>query len=135
MIIIKDIPSIALRKAVFALLKDGQETPVYGGVPTGAKLPYITLGSGSFKPLAVKDSCMWQTSLAVEVWGTLNGKRDVNETLNNIAVLLSYYGNSMKIPDYQVIETEIDMVEDFPELTTGYHGTLTARFLLQRIED
>ena len=38
MIRVKDIPQVALRTALFALLKDGQTSDVYGDVPEKAAL-------------------------------------------------------------------------------------------------
>lgn len=58
----------------FKLLKEGQTIPIHGSVPKGAKLPYITLGAATFKPLSNKDLIIWDASLNVEVWAGEDGK-------------------------------------------------------------
>lgn len=132
--IIKQIPIVSLRKAVFKLLKEGQKTPIYGTVSTQAKLPYITIGALTFKPLQTKDLTIWQNSLQIDVWADKNGKLQVNETLNDICILLSVYGKELELEEYTIIDCNINLVEDFPELTTGHHGVVTVDFTLQQKE-
>lgn len=129
--LIRDIPSTVLRMAVFKLIKEGQKIPIYGAVPKGAKLPYITLGSATFKPLSSKDLIIWDVSLNIEIWAGESGKQQVNETLNDICALISAYGCSMELPQYKINNTTIDLVEDYPDLSTGYHGTVTVLFTIQ----
>lgn len=131
MSLIRDVPSVPLRMAVFKLLKEGQTIPIYGSVPQRARLPYITLGAASFKPVAVKDLILWEISLEIEVWAGEADKKIVNETLNDICALISAYGGELEMKNYKVNSTEIDLVEDYPELNTGYHGTVTALFTIQ----
>ena len=113
------------------MLKEGQTIPIHGSVPKGAKLPYITLGAATFKPLSNKDLIIWDASLNVEVWAGEDGKKQVNETLNDICALVSAYGCDMELPQYRINSTQIDLVEDFPEVSTGYHGTVTILFTIQ----
>lgn len=129
--LIRDVPSTVLRMAVFKLLKEGQTIPIHGSVPKGAKLPYITLGAATFKPLSNKDLIIWDASLNVEVWAGDDGKKQVNETLNDICALISAYGCDMELPQYRINSTQIDLVEDFPEVSAGYHGTVTILFTIQ----
>ena len=113
MILIKDVPLVPLQQAVFKILKAGQTTAIYGDVPTKASLPYMA-------------------TINVDVWADTNGKRKVNDVLNDISALLSYYGPTLPVEGYKTISASIDVVEAFPEQTTGYHGTLTASFLLNK---
>lgn len=63
MMLIRDVPLVSLQRAVFSLLKNGQTIPVYGEVIEGATLPYITIGSVTLKPVAVKPKlCGWPLS-------------------------------------------------------------------------
>ena len=105
--------------------------PIHGSVPKGAKLPYIPLGAATFKPLSNKDLIIWDATLNVEVWAGEDGKKQVNETLNDICALISAYGCDMELPQYRINSTQIDLVEDFPEVSTGYHGTVTILFTIQ----
>lgn len=132
MILIKDVPLVPLQQAVFKVIKDGQTTPVYGDVSEDAKLPYITIGSVTMKPEAAKSMVLWNATINVDVWADTNGKRKVNDVLNDISALLSYYGPTLAVDGYKTISANIDVIEAFPEVTTGYHGTLTASFLLNK---
>ena len=85
----------------------------------------------TFKPLSNKDLIIWDASLNVEVWAGEDGKKQVNETLNDICALVSAYGCDMELPQYRINSTQIDLVEDFPEVSTGYHGTVTILFTIQ----
>lgn len=132
MILIKDIPQVPLRTALFKLLKDCQSHNVYGDVPESASLPYITLGAMAFRPVGNKTTVIWQATASIEVWSDGNQKREMNDILNDICVLLSYYGTGLEIEGYQVIDLDIDLVEAYPESTAGYHGTVTVIFKLQK---
>ena len=132
MIRIKDIPQVALRTALFALLKDGQSCDVYGDVPERAALPYITLGAMTFRPVGNKTAVIWQATAGIEVWADGNQKREMNDILNDICVLFSYYGADLEIEGYHIIGTELESVETWPESVTGYHGTVTVIFTLQK---
>lgn len=37
----------------------------------------------------------------------------------------------MELPQYRINSTQIDLVEEFPEVSTGYHGTVTILFTIQ----
>lgn len=132
MIFIRDIPQVSLRTALFALLKEGQSCDVHGDVPERASLPYITIGAMSFKPLGNKTTVIWQATVSVEVWADGNQKREMNDILNDICVLLSYYGTGLDVDGYHIVGTELDSVEAYPESVTGYHGTVTVIFTLQK---
>ena len=132
MILVKDIPQVLLRTAIFKLLKDGQEHNVYGDVPEGGAFPYITLGAMNFRPVGNKTSVIWQATTAIEVWADGNQKRELNDILNDICILLSYYGSDMEVEGYHIIDTELELVETYPETTVGYHGTVTVNFTLQK---
>lgn len=134
MILVKDVPLVALQQAVFNLLKEGQSVSVYGEVIEGAKLPYITIGSVTLKPQAVKTSVMWSASLNIDVWAARTQKKKTNDILNDISALLSYNSGGLSISGYDCFSTDIALVEAFPEETTGYHGTLTAVFELSKKE-
>lgn len=134
MILVKEVPLVALQEAVFQLLKKGQSTPVYGEVRAGAALPYITIGSVTLKPQAVKTLVMWTATINIDVWAARTQKKVVNDVLNDISALLSYYSDTLEVGNYQCISGSVDLVEAFPEETTGYHGTLTAVFELQKKE-
>ena len=133
MILIREVPIIILQQALYSLLKNGQNRPVYGGdAPEGADLPYITFGNNTAKPLLNKSVIMWACSMNIEVWGAPNQRKEVNEILNDISSLLSAYGESLNVTGYEVTDLVIDMVETYPEDITGYHGTITALFTLTK---
>jgi len=132
MILIRDIPLIPLQEALYTLLKNGQSIPIYGKVPTDAALPYITVGGITAKPIAVKDINIWAMSITLDVWGSPDDKEAVNEALNDISALITFYGEELAIDHYKVIDAEIDLAEVFPAADGGYHGNLTAVLKLNK---
>ena len=139
MILIKNVPLVPLQKAVFKMLKEGQSVKVYGNVPTNADLPYITIGSVTATPVSDKTGSLWNAAVNIDVWADAQQKQLVNDVLNDVCVLASYYGandstDKMKLDGFNVINCSIGTVEAFPELTTGYHGTITLNFVIQNID-
>lgn len=132
MVLIRDVPLVPLQKAVFSLLRKGQPTPVYGEVIEGATLPYITIGSVNLKPVAVKTVVMWVATINIDVWAARTQKKKVNEVLNDIGALISYSENKIDVEGYDCTAERVDLVEAFQEETTGYHGTMTVIFELQK---
>lgn len=117
--------------AVYSLLTNGQNVPVHGTVPANAPLPYITIDAVTAKPVDVKNMVQWNCSLTINVWGTLKNKQKVYETVNDIVYLVTKYGISkVAIDGFDVMDAVIDLVETFPEQTTGYHGTVTLLYQL-----
>lgn len=134
--IIKTIPTVSLQRAVFKLLSKGQDKKVYGQVPEGAAFPYITINSITAKPLDTKNSTQWNCSLTVDVWGTDEGKKDVYETVSDITYLISKYGvEKVAVDGFAVLDAQIDMIETFPEQTTGYHGLIQINYQLSDKEE
>lgn len=134
--IIKTIPTVSLQRAVFKLLSKGQDKKVYGQVPEGAAFPYITINSITAKPLDTKNSTQWNCSITVDVWGTDEGKKDVYETVSDITYLISKYGvEKVTVDGFAVLDAQIDMIETFPEQTTGYHGLIQINYQLSDKEE
>ena len=134
--IIKTIPTVSLQKAVFKLLSKGQDKKVYGQVPEGAAFPYITIDSITAKPLDTKNSTQWNCSITVNVWGTEEGKQAVYEAVSDITYLISKYGVEKVVVDgFAVLDAQIDMIETFPEQTTGYHGLVQINYQLSDKEE
>lgn len=139
MILIKNVPLVPLQKAVFKMLKEGQVVKVYGNVPADADLPYITIGSVTATPVSDKTGSLWNAAINIDVWAGSPQKQLVNDVLNDVCVLASYYGSSdsdeqLQLDGFKVINCSIGTVEAFPELTTGYHGTITLNFVIQNID-
>mgnify|MGYP000194930324 FL=1 len=139
MILIKNVPLVPLQKAVFKMLKEGQAVKVYGSVPTNADLPYITIGSVTATPVSDKTGSLWNTAINIDVWAGAQQKQLVNDVLNDVCVLASYYGSNdsaekMQLDGFNIINCSIGTVEAFPELTTGYHGTITLNFVIQNVD-
>lgn len=132
MILIKDIPMVSLQKALFKLIKEKQDKPIYGSVPTDAAGFYITIGGITAKPTPVKDVTIWNMSVTFDVWGSPDDKEAVNESVNDISTLITYYGMSLQIENYEVIDVDIDLAETFPAADNGYHGNLTAIFKMNK---
>ena len=132
MILIKDVPQIPLRRALFSLLNDGQDHNVYGDIPEDAALPWITIGGMVFSLVSSKTTVIWQAKVSIEAYSDGIQQLELNEMLNDICTLVSFYGNSLEIEGYSIIDTEIETVETEQETTTGYHGTVTAIFKLQK---
>lgn len=132
MIVIHDIPLIALQTALFSIIKNGQTMPIYGNVPTDAELPYITFGAITAKPIAVKDMNVWGMSITLDVWGAETDKQLVNEAINDLSALITFHGDTLEIQNFKVVDTQIDLAECFPASEGGYHGDLTAVFKLNK---
>lgn len=132
MILIKDVPQVPLRRALFSLLQEGQNKNIYGDVPEDATFPYIVIGSMIFSPIGSKTTVIWQAKVNIEAYSDGLQQLELNEMLNDICTLVSYYGNSLEIEGYSVVDTEIETVETEQETTTGYHGTVTVVFKLQK---
>ncbi|WP_196602161.1 tail completion protein gp17 [Pectinatus frisingensis] len=132
MIIIKDIPLVPLQKAVFALIKTGQDKPIYGSVSKKTPLPYMTIGAINFKNTGVKNAVIWNASMQIDIWAGNNDKEVVNSILNDISVLITAKGRELEVEDYAIIDCDVDFVETFPEEFYGYHGVLTSIFKLQK---
>lgn len=132
MILIKEVPLVPLRTALFSLLNNGQSHNVYGDVPEDAVLPWITIGSIIFSLIGSKTTVIWQAKVNIEAYSDGTQKRELNEMLNDICILLSYYGNNLGIEGYSIIDTEIETVETEQDTTTGNHGTVSAIFKLQK---
>lgn len=129
--LIKHVPIVPLQQAVYGLLANGQNVPVHGTVPAKAPLPYITIDAVTAKPVDVKNMVQWNCSLTINVWGTLESKQNVYETVNDIVYLVTKYGISkVTVDGFDVMDAVIDLVEVFPEQTTGYHGTVTLLYQL-----
>ena len=132
MILVKDVPQVPLRRALFSLLADGQDHNVYGDIPEDAVFPWITIGGMIFSLIGSKTTVIWQAKANLEAYSDGTQKLELNEMLNDICTLVSYYGNKLEIDGYSIIDTEIETVETEPETTTGYHGTVTVVFKLQK---
>lgn len=129
--LIKHVPIVPLQEGIYDLLAKGQSVPVHGKVPIEAPLPYITIDAVTAKPVDVKNMVQWNCSLTINVWGTLENKKTVYETVNDIVYLITKYGISkVAIDGFDVMDAVIDLVETFPEQTTGYHGTVTLLYQL-----
>lgn len=133
MILIKDVPQVPLRRALFSLLQEGQNHNIYGDVPEDATFPYIVIGSMIFSPIGSKTTVIWQSKVSIEAYSDGIQQLELNEMLNDICTLVSFYGNSLEIEGYGIVDTEIETVETEQETTTGYHGTVTVVFKLQKV--
>ncbi len=133
MILIREVPLPPLQAALFKALKEAQDTPIYGGdAPEGAALPYITFGATTAKPAVNKTVEMWTASIRLEVWGSDAQRKAVNDIINDLVTCSTYYGEKLELENFEVINCEVDLVETFPETTTGYHGTISLLFTLNR---
>lgn len=135
--VIKNVPTVSLQIGVHKLLSMGQDKPVYGGpVPAGATFPYITLDAITAKPLDTKNSVQWACSMTVNIWGTEDGKQAVYEAVSDITYLISKYGvEKVQVDGFAVLDALIDMIETFPEQTTGYHGLIQINYQLSDKEE
>jgi hypothetical protein len=135
--IIKNIPTVALQQAIHNLLSKGQDKAVYGEVPESVTFPYITIDAITAKPLDTKNSMQWNCSLTVNIWGVNDGKgkKAVYETVSDITYLISKYGTLVVIDGFAVLDAQIDLIETFPEQTTGYHGLIQINYSLSDKEE
>ena len=130
MALVKHVPVKDLRKAVFKLIKDNQTGTVYGPVPKSALLPYITVGSCTFKPIGAKNTVIWDTSVQIHAWAGPDDMAAVNEIVDDVVTILTGFAPGSIIDVYKVIDVNIDLVETFNEINTGYHGIVTAKLTL-----
>lgn len=133
MLIIRDVPLVPLQEQIFAVLKAGQDHAVYGGaLPLNAETPCITFGNVTAKPIMVKNESMWNCTVTIDAWADTDEKQIVNEMVNDISTLITAKGPIMQLEAYHVVAVDIELVEAFPSDQYGYHGTVTAVFVLQQ---
>lgn len=133
--LIRKVPVVSLQKAVFSLLKNGQDKAVYGNVPPSVHFPYITIDAVTAKPLYAKNVAQWDCSVTINIWGTEDGKGDIYETIEDISYLVSKYGTAVSVDGFAVLGVNIDMIETFPAESAGYHGTITLLYQLSDEEE
>lgn len=134
---ISRIPFNAVQQNVYMLLSNGQTTPVYDTVPTGAEqMPYIVLGEFHGSPVNENKTTIYHTvGQQVHVWTRAKGKKEVNEILDDIVHLLTKY--SLTLEGYTQIGTAaIAQYQAYQELyadkTSAYHGVLSVEWVLQQ---
>ena len=134
---ISRIPFNAVQQNVYTLLSNGQTTPVYDTVPTGAEqMPYVVLGEFQGSPVIDNKTTIYHTvSQQVHVWTRSKGKKEVNEILDDIVHLLTKY--SLTLEGYTQIGTAaIAQYQAYQELyadkTSAYHGVLSVEWVLQQ---
>jgi len=132
MIIVRDIPQVKLREAVFALLKNSQTHDVYGVVPDKAKLPYMVIGATTFKPDASKNSLGWDASVTIHCWSATKDMATCNEMMADAASIITGLYNTAQVDGYQIIDCELDLAEGHEEDEYSFHGVLTFLFKLQK---
>lgn len=128
--IVKRVPLISLRQAVFSKLKSGQNHAVYGGVDNDTPAPYIVLGQAVFKPDGAKSMNLWSITLDVDCYVDHNDLATLNEMLDDVSTLLSVGYPQMVVADFQIIKCEIDTIQTFPDGAGGHHGVVVALFSL-----
>ena len=134
--VIKNVPTVSLQMGVYKLLSMGQDKKVYGQVPEEVITPYITIDAITAKPLDTKNSIQWFCSLTVNVWGTEEEKQAVYEAVSDITYLISKYGvEKVQVDGFAVLDAQIDIIETFPEQTTGYHGLIQINYQLSDKEE
>lgn len=132
--IIRSVPVYALRKALFALLKAGQDRPIYGALPKSTPSPFITIGAATFKPIGTKSGVLWRATTQIHIWADYGHLAALNETMNDIAVILTAYGNRLNVDKFAVIDCDIDFLETYEEESAGYHGVITVVIDLEKEE-
>ncbi|SEJ60270.1 Protein of unknown function [Propionispira arboris] len=131
----KRIPMVAMQTALYALLTQGQTTPVYDDVPDEAKLPYITLGAFTCKQNGDKTASIWDVSIQIHGWSEYSGKAEINEILDDVSTVISSVNVDLSAANFCVIDQDIDFVEAFPEEIAGYHGVITVIAKIQDVKN
>lgn len=130
--LVRKVPFVAIRKAIFKLLKEGQDTQVFGRVPIkNAELPYIVLSSTNCIPTSVKDVVIWDVKMEIDAYTDNNNSIKLNEILNDIVTLISGYADDLEVEDYSIIETNVENVETYEAESNCWYGQVTVRFQLQ----
>ena len=133
--LVKNVPFVALRKAVFKLIKEGQDTQIFGRVPLKAQLPYIVLSSTNCTPEQVKDVVIWNVKMEIDCYTDNNNSIKLNEIINDVVTLITAYGGNMDVEGYSVIDASVDNVETFEAEANCWFGEVTARFQLQSLDN
>jgi hypothetical protein len=105
---------------------DAEGNPLLGSDdnPIPVKLPYITFGAFTCKPLKNKTVDMCDVSQQLHIWSEYEGKKEVNGIADDITAVLTSWPLVLE-DDFEAIEQDIDFFEAFPEDAGGYHGVIT----------
>lgn len=128
------IPLNSVTEALYKLLSESQDTPVYDDLPTyDVVLPYITLGDFTSKPSDSKDDTVVEVTMTINVWSDYEGRKEVNTIINDIIAILNSY--ELDLTDgFGEISHYIDFVNTYTEDDDGYHGVITLVSLIQELE-
>lgn len=145
------IPMTALQTAIYTALVNHQTTPVYDDLPIGkydedgkqifddegnpvpVDFPLITFGAFTWKTNSAKGLAAGDVSLQIQVFSEYNGKKEVNEIMDDVTEVLSSVKLDLSASGFKVLNLEVDFVEAFPEEEDdGYRGVIT---VVGRIQD
>src|SRR5574344_1679475 len=122
--IVRQVPLISLRQAVFSKLKNGQNHTVHGSVNNDTPSPYIVLGQAVFKPDGAKSMNLWSVTLDVDCYVDHNDLATLNEMLDDVSTLRSIGYPQMVVEDCYIIKCEIDTIQTLPDGASGHHGVV-----------
>ena len=133
---IRKIPFTVLQKAVYTLVKNGQNHAVWDDVPENEPLPYIKLGSFSGKFHGDKTQSIWQVTQQIHAWSDYEGKQEINEMLDDISTLISSVRPDLSADGFEVIDCDVDTVDAYEEIyennSRAYHGVVVAIFTINQ---
>lgn len=128
------IPLNSVTEALYKLLSESQDVPVYDDLPTyDVILPIITLGDFTSKPTSSKDDTVTEITMTIDIWSNYEGRKEINGIINDIIAILSNY--DLELTDgFSEISQEVDFVNTFSEDDDGYHGVISLVSLVQELQ-
>jgi hypothetical protein len=127
------IPAEAFQTAIGNLLAGYQNIPVYDFVPRGAKLPYIVMDEMTMRPGGSKDWNLYDATQQIAVYSSHNGKKEINNIINDIATLLTGAFIDMTADKFNITKQWIDICDMMPGTKDGYVGIITFRAMIEEM--
>ena len=142
---IYNLPITTVQTAIYQLFKkavDGYEvfddsTPhVDGETPPGH---FMVIGPISAQPQRAKvDSLLWKVSMTIDGYSNYQGKKKINEMLNDMVILMTSSIYGLTFDGYELHDTIVEQVrvqaEDWNDGKIWQHGSVEVTLTLEQKE-
>lgn len=96
------VPINPLQTAIYNILKEKQETPVYDKLPTKYTFPYILISDYEYELGGSKTTDITDITFELEIWTEYRGKTQVNEIAEDIITVLTAWPIDLSAHGYRV---------------------------------
>lgn len=123
-------PSLALHKAVLAVLKSGVSCPVYDAVPQGTEYPYVTINTSLSRNTDYLVERKQERFIFLSIWSEALGQEDIFRYIGEIDAAI--HGVSLTLDTGSVVSVRVDestTQRDADNVT--YQGTVVLRIITE----